>query len=818
MPEALFSRPRESQHTMSTSPKSPKKKPEDLRSQQWFGRQDRDGFAYRSWVKGKGVPHDQFDGRPVIGICNTFSELTPCNSHFRTLAEQVKIGVYEAGGFPLEFPVMSLGETLLRPTAMLYRNLASMDVEESIRGNPIDGVVLLMGCDKTTPALLMGAGSANLPTIGVSGGPMLNGKWRGQELGSGTGVWSMSEQVRAGRLKLADFFEAESCMHRSHGHCMTMGTASTMASMVEALGIGLPGNAAYPAVDGRRNVLARSAGRRIVQMVHDDQKIGDVLTRQAFENAIKTLAAIGGSTNAVIHLIAIAGRLGVPLSIDDFDQLASTLPCLVNLQPSGQYLMEDFCYAGGLPAVMKEIAQHLHLDIVTASGQTVRENFADAQNYNPQVIKTLAEPFKQNAGIAILRGNLAPRGAVIKPSAATPALMQHTGRAVVFKDSDDFHARIDDDTLDIDETCIMVLKNCGPKGYPGMAEVGNMPLPPKVLKKGITDMVHEDQVLSKVLTRQAFENAIKTLAAIGGSTNAVIHLIAIARRIGVELAIEDFDRLASELPCLVNLQPSGKFLMEDFCYAGGLPVVMKEISKHLHLDAVTANGLTVGENIADAQNYNTEVILPLERPFKDKAGIAVLRGNLAPRGAVIKPSAATPALMVHKGRAVVFENIEDFHARIDDENLDVDETCILVLKNCGPKGYPGMAEVGNMPLPPKVLRKGITDMVRISDARMSGTAYGTVVLHTAPEAAAGGPLAVVRNGDIIELDVPKRKLQLHISDEELARRLSTWQAPPPPLSSGYWKLYVDHVLQADEGVDLDFLVGKRGAFVPRDNH
>ncbi len=579
---------------MSDSPR--RKIPEELRSQQWFGHQDRDGFAYRSWVKGKGVPHDQFDGRPVIGICNTFSELTPCNSHFRTLAEQVKIGVYEAGGFPLEFPVMSLGETLLRPTAMLYRNLASMDVEESIRGNPIDGVVLLMGCDKTTPSLVMGASSVDLPTIGVSGGPMLNGKWRGQELGSGTGLWSMSEQVRAGTLRLADFFEAESCMHRSHGHCMTMGTASTMASMVEALGLGLPGNAAYPAVDGRRNVLARMAGRRIV------------------------------------------------------------------------------------------------------------------------------------------------------------------------------------------------------------------------------DMVHEDQLLSKVLTRHAFENAIKTLAAIGGSTNAVIHLVAIARRIGVELTIDDFDRLASELPCLVNLQPSGKHLMEDFCYAGGLPVVMKEISQHLHLDAVTANGNTIGENIADATNYNTDVIMPLATPFKEKAGIAVLRGNLAPRGAVIKPSAATPALMVHKGRAVVFETIEDFHARIDDENLDVDETCVLVLKNCGPKGYPGMAEVGNMPLPPKVLRKGSTDMVRISDARMSGTAYGTVVLHTAPEAAAGGPLAVVQNGDLIELDVPNRRLQLHISDEELARRLSMWKAPTPPMTSGYWKLYVDHVLQADEGVDLDFLVGKRGAFVPRDNH
>ncbi|MDZ4144285.1 IlvD/Edd family dehydratase, partial [Hydrogenophaga sp.] len=492
--------------------------------------------------------------------------------------------------------VMSLGETLLRPTAMLYRNLASMDVEESIRGNPVDGVVLLMGCDKTTPSLLMGAASVNLPTIGVSGGPMLNGKWRGQELGSGTGVWSMSEQVRAGTLKLADFFEAESCMHRSHGHCMTMGTASTMASMVEALGIGLPGNAAYPAVDGRRNVLARNAGRRIVEMVHSDQTIGKVLTREAFENAIKTLAAIGGSTNAVIHLIAIAGRLGLKLMVDDFEKLASELPCLVNLQPSGEHLMEDFCYAGGLPVVMKEIRHLLHTDIVTASGKTVGENIADAQNYDPRVIKSF------------------------------------------------------------------------------------------------------------------------------------------------------------------------------------------------------------------------------DQPFKEKAGIAILRGNLAPRGAVIKPSAATPSLMVHKGRAVVFENIEDFHTRIDDENLDVDETCILVLKNCGPKGYPGMAEVGNMPLPPKVLRKGITDMVRISDARMSGTAYGTVVLHTTPEAAAGGPLAVVQNGDVIELDVPNRRLHLHISDAELAARLARWTAPPPPLASGYWKLYVDHVLQADEGVDLDFLVGQRGAFVPRDNH
>jgi dihydroxy-acid dehydratase len=479
---------------------------------------------------------------------------------------------------------------------MLYRNLASMDVEESIRGNPIDGVVLLMGCDKTTPSLLMGAASADLPTIGVSGGPMLNGKWRGQELGSGTGLWSMSEQVRAGTLKLADFFEAESCMHRSHGHCMTMGTASTMACMVEALGVGLPGNAAYPAVDGRRNVIARQAGRRIVEMVHVDQKLSSILTREAFENAIRTLAAIGGSTNAVIHLIAIAGRLGVPLTIDDFDRLASELPCLLNLQPSGEHLMEDFCYAGGLPAVMKEIASVLHTRTLTANGLTVGQNIESAQNFDPHVIKTMAEPFKAKAGIAVLRGNLAPRGAVIKPSAATPALMTHTGRAVVFEDSDDFHRRIDDDAL------------------------------------------------------------------------------------------------------------------------------------------------------------------------------------------------------------------------------DVDETCILVLKNCGPKGYPGMAEVGNMPLPPKVLKKGITDMVRISDARMSGTAYGTVVLHTAPEAADGGTLALVRNGDLITLNVPARQLHLHVDDDELARRRADWKPPAPRLTSGYWKLYIDHVLQADEGADLDFLRGQRGCFVPKDNH
>ncbi len=575
---------------------APKKKNHALRSQQWFGRDGKDGFMYRSWTKGKGVPHDQFDGRPVIGICNTFSELTPCNSHFRTLAEQVKIGVYEAGGFPLEFPVMSLGETMMRPTAMLYRNLASMDVEESIRANPLDGVVLLMGCDKTTPALLMGAASVDLPTIGVSGGPMLSGKWRGKDLGSGTGMWQMSEQVRAGSLSIEAFNEAESCMHRSHGHCMTMGTASTMASMVESLGVGLPGNAAYPAVDGRRNVIARMAGRRAVDMVHEDLKLSHIITRKSIENAIKINAAIGGSTNLVVHMLAIAGRLGIDLKLEDFDLLASDLPCILNLQPSGKYLMEDFCYAGGIPAVMKEMANHLHTDLVTATGKTVLDN------------------------------------------------------------------------------------------------------------------------------------------------------------------------------------------------------------------------------MQGAENFNTDVIMSQDKPFMDKAGICVLRGNLAPKGAVIKPSAATAALLVHTGRAVVFENIEDFHARIDNEALDIDEQCVMVLKNCGPVGYPGMAEVGNMPLPPKLLRKGITDMVRISDGRMSGTAYGTVVLHTAPEAAAGGPLAVVQNGDLVELNVPLRKIHLHISDEELAKRLAAWTAPAPQLQSGYWKLYVDNVNQADEGADMGFLRGQRGSFVPRDNH
>ena len=575
-----------------------KKSNSKLRSIQWFARQDIYGFIYRSWMKNRGVPQDMFDGRPVIGICNTWSELTPCNTHFRVLADHVRHGVLDAGGFPLEFPVMSLGETLMRPTAMLYRNLASMDVEESIRANPLDGVVLLAGCDKTTPATLMGACSVDLPSILVSGGPMLSGKYHGKDIGSGTNTWSMSEDLRAGKITLEEFHEAESCMHRSHGHCMTMGTASTMASMIEALGVGMPGNAAIPAVDARRYVLARMAGRRIVELVKEKISVSRILTREAFENAIRALAAIGGSTNAVIHLTAIARRIGVDLDLDDFDRLGRGVHTLVNLMPSGKYLMEDFYYAGGLPAVLRELGEN-------------------------------------------------------------------------------------------------------------------------------------------------------------------------------------------------NL---------------------------LHRDALTVNGKTIWQNNQDAPCWNRDVIHGFKSPFKKDAGIAVLRGNLCPEGAIIKPSAATPKLMTHRARAVVFENIEDFHRRIDDPKLDIDENCVMVLKNCGPKGYPGMAEVGNMPLPPKLLKKGVTDMVRISDARMSGTAYGTVVLHVCPEAAAGGALALVENGDMIELDVEKRRLVLLVAEDVLLKRRKIWKLPPPPLERGYWKLYFDHVLQASEGADLDFLVGKSGAFVPRDNH
>ncbi|MBA2645624.1 MAG: dihydroxy-acid dehydratase [Pyrinomonadaceae bacterium] len=567
-----------------------------FRSAAWFGHADRDGFLHRSWMKNQGLPGDLFDGRPVIGICNTWSELTPCNAHFRTIAERVKRGVYEAGGFPLEFPVMSLGETLMRPTAMLFRNLVSMDVEESIRANPIDGVVLLVGCDKTTPALLMGAASCDLPTMMVSGGAMLNGKFRGEDIGSGTGVWKFDADVRSGAMPMCDFIEAESCMSRSAGHCMTMGTASTMASMVESLGMGLPMNAAIPAVDSRRYVLAHLAGRRIVEMVREDLRVSKILTRKAFENAVRVNGAIGGSSNAVIHLLAIAGRVGVEFNLDDWDKLGRDVPCLVNLMPSGKYLMEDFFYAGGLPAVIREMG----------------------------------------------------------------------------------------------------------------------------------DLIHRD--------------------------------------------------------------------------------------------ALTVNGKTMGENVAEAPCYNREVIMPLDEPFKPHGGVAVVRGNLSPNGAILKPSAASPELMKHRGRAVVFENIEDMHARVDDPTLDIDETCVMVLKYCGPRGYPGMPEVGNMPVPAKLLKRGITDVVRISDARMSGTAYGTVVLHISPEAAAGGTLALVQNGDMIELDVEARRLHLDVSDAELERRRAAWQPPPVPTERGYARLYIEHVLQADRGADLDFLVGNSGAPIPRESH
>ena len=568
------------------------------RSAEWFGKEGKDGFNHRSWMKNQGLPHHLFDGRPVIGICNTWSELTPCNAHFRILAERVKRGVYEKGGFPLEFPVMSLGETLMRPSTMLYRNLVSMDVEESIRANPLDGVVLLAGCDKTTPALLMGAASCDLPAIVVSGGPMLNGRFRQEQIGSGTHVWKFEAMVRAGDMSMQEFMDAEACMSRSVGHCMTMGTASTMASMAETLGMALPANAAIPAADSRRNVLAHMAGRRIVEMVEEELTMSKILTRKAFENAIRTNGAIGGSTNAVVHLLALAGRVGADLSLDDWDALGRDVPCVVNLMPSGKYLMEDFFYAGGLPAVHRELVE---------------------------------------AGL-------------------------------------------------------------------------------------------------------------------------------------------------------------------------------------LHADALTANGRTLGENVADAPCWNRDVIFPLSKPFKAQGGIAVLHGNLAPQGAILKPSAATPSLMRHRGRAVVFEDIDDYKARVDDPDLEVDETSVLVLKGCGPKGYPGFPETGNMGLPAKLLKRGVTDMVRISDARMSGTAYGTVVLHTAPEAADGGPLALVEDGDEIELDVAARRLVLHVADEVLARRRAAWRPPAPHSERGYLRLYLDHVMQADTGADLDFLVGQSGAGVPRESH
>ncbi|MEV8373974.1 IlvD/Edd family dehydratase [Kribbella sp. NPDC056861] len=563
----------------------------------WFGEKDRNGFIHRSWMRAQGFSDEVFDGRPVIGICNTWSELTPCNAHLRRLAESVKRGVWQAGGFPLEFPVMSLGETMLRPTAMLFRNLLSMDVEESLRGNPIDGAVLLTGCDKTTPGSIMGAASVDLPTLVVTGGPMLNGKFRGCDIGSGTAVWRFTQDVNAGRMTQEDYAAAESGMSRSNGHCMTMGTASTMACMAEALGLQLTGSAAIPAVDSRRYATAQLAGQRIVKMVEEDLKPSDILTRDAFANAVRANAAIGGSTNAVIHLLAIAGRVGVDLTLDDMDEWARGVPWLVDLQPSGKYLMEDFYYAGGLPAVMREI----------------------------------------------------------------------------------------------------------------------------------------------------------------------------------------------------------------------LPL--------LKADAITVTGKTIGENVANTERtVDTDVIRAVGNPLGSGAGTAVLKGNLAPDGAVIKQSAAAERFMQHRGKALVFSSIEEYDLAVDDMELDVDEDTVLVLQNAGPRGYPGMPEVGNMTIPRKLAEQGVDDMVRISDARMSGTAYGTVVLHVAPEAAVGGPLALVRTGDWIELDVPARTLHLDVSDEELAKRRADWQAPAAPTDRGWARLYVDHVTQANLGCDLDFLVGRTGSAVARQSH
>ncbi|MGY4385063.1 L-arabonate dehydrase [Pedobacter sp. UYP24] len=566
-----------------------------LRSQGWFGKKGKDGFIYRAWMKNQGIPAHQLEGKPVIGICNTWSELTPCNAHFRELAESVKNGIYEAGGFPVEFPVMSLGETLMKPTAMLYRNLVSMDVEESIRANPLDGVVLLCGCDKTTPALLMGACSVNIPTIVVSGGPMLTGKYRGNDIGT-SDIWNFFEDNRSGLMSEEELYVAESCLARSRGHCAVMGTASTMACMVEALGMSLADNAAIPAADSRRKALAHLSGNRIVHMVKEGLKPSDILTRAAFDNAITVNAAIGGSTNFIIHLLAIAARIGVELNIDDFNTSERGVPLMANLKPSGKYFMEDFYYAGGLPALMKELERHLHYETITVTGKPMADNYRDS--------------------------------------------------------------------------------NC----------------------------------------------------------------------------------------------------------------------------------------------YNRDVIGSLEKPFNEVAGITVIKGNICENGAVIKPSAATSSLLKHTGKAVVFENIEDYKDKIDDPNLDVEEGDILVLKNVGPRGYPGMPEVGNMSIPKKLLDKGVRDMVRISDGRMSGTGYGTVILHVSPEAAIGGTLAIVQNGDVITLDVLAGTINLEVTDEEIAMRKAKWLAPDKITPRGYTHLYQMHVEQAHLGADFDFLKGSSGSDVVKDSH
>jgi len=566
-----------------------------LRSQQWFGKKGKDGIIYRAWMKNQGIPADEFEGKPVIGICNTWSELTPCNAHFRELAESVRRGILEAGGFPVEFPVMSLGETLIKPTAMLFRNLVSMDVEESIRANPIDGVVLLCGCDKTTPALVMGACSVDIPTIVVSGGPMLTGKYQGNDIGT-SDVWRFSTDLRAGLMTQDELNEAEAGLCRSQGHCAVMGTASSMACMVESLGLTLPGNAAIPAADSNRKVLAQLSGRRIVDMVKEDLKPSDILTKNAFENAIKVNAAIGGSTNFVIHLTAIAGRIGVPLEL------------------------------------------------------------------------------------------------------------------------------------------------------------------------------------------------------------------------------KEFDPISAPIPLLANLQPSGKFFMEDLYYAGGLPALLKELDTFLHKECITVNGKTIFENYKNARCFNQDVIASLDKPFNSATALAVLQGNICENGAVIKPSAASPHLFKHTGKAVVFENIEDFKARIDDPNLPVDETSVLVLKNVGPKGYPGMPEVGNMTLPLKLIEKGVKDMIRISDGRMSGTGFGTVVLHVSPEATLGGNFSVLETGDIITFDLEARSLNVDLSEAELNARKEKWIKPKNLVDRGYTGLYINNVEQAHLGADFHFLKGGSGSEVTRDSH
>ncbi len=571
----------------------------ERRSQAWFGAEGRAGMIYRSWLRNEGFGPKVFDGRPVIGIATTWSELAPCNAHLHRVAEAVKRGVWQAGGFPLEFPALATGETQMRPTAMLYRNLLAMEAEELVRANPLDGVVLLSGCDKTTPGLLMAAASVDLPAVMVTGGPMLNGKYQGRDVGSGTDVWRFEADLKAGRMTQEQIYVAEGCMARSNGHCMTMGTASTMACMAEALGMQLPGSATWPAVDARRYEVAQEAGSRAVGLVEEGLRPSQVMRRGAFENAIRANAAIGGSTNAIVHLLAIAGRLGVELSIDDFDRLARPVPTLVDLMPSGKHLMEDFCYSGGLPAVLAELA---------------------------------------GAGL-------------------------------------------------------------------------------------------------------------------------------------------------------------------------------------LDASQMTVTGKTIGENVAGAPCWDRRVIRAFDEPFLPPgSGTAVLHGNLCPGGAVIKQSAASPELMKHRGRALVFDSPEEYHGTCDHEDFDVTPDDVIVLRYAGPKGYPGMPEVANVALPAKILRAGVTDMVRICDGRMSGTGFGTVVLHVAPEAAAGGPIALVQTGDMIELDVAARTLRLDVPEAELERRRAAWRPPAPKATSGYTWLYGEHVMQADSGADFDFLQGQRGHEVPRDSH